>query len=110
MNAFFKALLNPFINAVQAVAHRIPRLTSWAIVAGLLLMAVALLHPEQMTVVLWKLCLVTLAAPVSYWIDRALSPLGRPHQMEPDSGCRDVAMFRRSLVFTACVLGLTLGL
>lgn len=110
MKSLFKSLLNGIATGFTAIVNRIPRLTSWALVAAALLVAVAILHPEQLTVVLWKLCLVTLGAPVAYWIDRAMSPYGRPHAMDPDDGRRDIAMFRRAIVFLAVVLGLTLGL
>ncbi|HAR61745.1 MAG TPA: hypothetical protein DCS18_16350 [Alcanivorax sp.] len=110
MKSLFESLLNGIATGFTAIVNSIPRLTSWALVAAALLAVVAILHPEQLRVVLWKLCLVALAAPVSYWIDRAIFPYGRPHAMKPDDGRREVAMFRRAIVFLAVVLGLTLGL
>jgi len=109
MKSLIQSLFKHLSDLLSGIQKRIPRLTSWGLVAAALLVAVAVLHPSQLTVVLWKLCLVALAAPMAYWIDRAMSPYGRPHRMDCDTR-RDIAMFRRAIIFLAVVLGLTLGL
>lgn len=89
--------------------RRAPRLTDWTLVTLALLLALALLAPEQLQVVLYKAGLVTLGAAMGYWIDRSLFPYGRPHE------CIGflligMSMLRRAMIVLACVLGLTLGL
>ncbi|MBZ9610790.1 putative holin [Rheinheimera maricola] len=91
----------------------LPRLTLWAIVAVILLFAIAMVSPQQLPVVLYKLALVTLASVLGYWVDRSLFPYDRPHtyaETGEDLMPRGLAMLRRALIVLACVLGLTLGL
>lgn len=91
----------------------LPRLTLWAIVSVILLFAIAMVSPQQLPVVLYKLALVTLACVLGYWLDRALFPYDRPHtyhEYGEDLIPRGLAMLRRAFVVLACVLGLTLGL
>ena len=91
----------------------LPRLTLWAIVAVLLLLTIAMVSPQQLPVVLYKLALVTFACVLGYWLDRTLFPYDRPHtylEYGEDLVPRGLAMLRRALIVLACVLGLTLGL
>lgn len=60
------------------VFRRLPRLTTWLLLAVLLTVLLAILSPVQLPVALYKLCLVALASVVGYWIDRALFPYARP--------------------------------
>lgn len=98
-----------------------PRLIDWLCITVGLLIALALLNPQQLPVVLYKLTLVALGVPATYWIDRALFPYARPHefltqQSALSSGERHVStavallMMRRAVILLAVVLGLTLGL
>jgi hypothetical protein len=65
-----------------------PRLFGWLITTILLLAVIGFMYPQQLTVSLYKLSLVTMAAVVGYWLDRALFPYARPgsfvDKMEPD--------------------------
>lgn len=58
--------------------RRLPRLTTWLIVAVALIVVIGLVSPQQVPVVIYKLSLVSLAAGIAYWIDRALFPYARP--------------------------------
>jgi hypothetical protein len=102
---------------------RIPRLTGWLMIAVGLLIAIAVIHPTQLSVVLYKGALVALGAVAGYWIGRSLFPYARPHTLiyqfmkasAGDEATRYVvlaaaALVSRSLIVLACVLGLTLGL
>lgn len=51
---------------------RIKRLLGWQITAVLLLVAIALVSPQQLPVVIYKISLITLAAVLGYWLDRSL--------------------------------------
>jgi hypothetical protein len=76
-----------------------PRLSSWALAAL-----------AQAPVVLYKSALVTLGAVLGYWLDRALYPYARPHELIGEDWIMSLACLRRALIVIACVLGLTLGL
>ncbi|MAO60904.1 MAG: hypothetical protein CL543_09105 [Alcanivorax sp.] len=105
---------------------RIPRFTDWLLIAVGLLLAIAVIQPQQLPVVLYKGCLVALGGVVGYWIDRRLFPYARPHEavkahmkaLSRSDGDAAIghgliaalAMMRRAVVVLACVLGLTLGL
>ena len=57
---------------------RIPRMAGWLLTALLLIIAIALISPQQLPVALYKLSLISLAAVVAYWLDRSLFPYARP--------------------------------
>lgn len=84
------------------------RLTGWAVFTALLLLAVAVMAPQQIPVVLYKLAMVTLGVVLSYWLSRALYPEIRLYQLR---GWQLIAAAGvRSIIALACVLGITLGL
>lgn len=98
-----------------------PRLSGWAIIAAGLLVALALSHPAQLGVVLYKASLLVLASVMGYWIDRSLFPYARPHtqlDLHPASAYSTtrmssvpaLLMLRRAVIVLGCILGLTLGL
>ena len=110
---------------------RAPRTTTWLVLAAVLLVAIAIVAPPQLPVVLYKACLVALAAVLGYWLDRALFPYARPdgylvrdwrHGTDEPVGDVDypvvqgyirvftAAMIRRALVVGAVVLGVAAGL
>lgn len=105
---------------------RIPRLADWMLITIGLLLAIAIIQPQQLSVVLYKSALVTLGGVIGYWIDRRLFPYARPHRAldqqrsAAQAGDEEVAisqgffaafsMLRRSVIVLACILGLTLGL
>ena len=45
---------------------RIPRMAGWLLTALLLIIAIALISPQQLPVALYKLSLISLAAVVAY--------------------------------------------
>ncbi|AJY31397.1 hypothetical protein BTM_3828 [Burkholderia thailandensis 34] len=111
--------------------RRFPRLTSWIVAAIVLIVAIALMSPQQLPVSLYKLSLVSLAAVVAYWLDRGLFPYARPdsylqadwrHGAGNESFDADykiaagyervfaAAMLRRALIVVGVVIGVALGL
>ena len=62
----------------------LPRMTKTTLLALLLFVAVALLSPQRMSLIVYKVALVALAGVVGYVLDRALFPYGRPHDLAPD--------------------------
>lgn len=110
---------------------RIPRMAGWLLTALLLIIAIALISPQQLPVALYKLSLISLAAVVAYWLDRSLFPYARPdsylaqdwrHGTDEPEGDADyrvaddyflpfaVAMLRRAIIVGAVVVGVALGL
>ena len=57
---------------------KLPRLTSWWLIALALTFAVFCISPQQLPVSLFKLNLISLAALAGYWIDRKVFPYARP--------------------------------
>ncbi len=80
-----------------------PRLSGWLLTSVLLLGTIALVSPQQLPVVIYKLALITLAAVLGYWLDRSLFPKARPGQylkhddrlMAEGILCRNVALVWR---------------
>ena len=110
---------------------RIPRMAGWLLTALLLIIAIALISPQQLPVALYKLSLISLAAVVAYWLDRSLFPYARPDsylkydwrctgtscELDADhqvaQGYNQVfaaAMLRRAIIVGAVVVGVALGL
>lgn len=108
-------------------------LTIFALITLGLLVAVALLAPQQLPVVLYKATLATLAMCVGVWIDRAVFPYSRPSGYlkddwldDPDAAGADDepdfsiaagytlpfvgAMLRRAMLMAAAVISICLGL
>lgn len=57
---------------------KLPRLTSWWLIALALSALVFFLAPQQIPVSLYKLNLLSLAAVAGYWVDRTAYPYARP--------------------------------
>jgi hypothetical protein len=102
----------------------------WLWVSVILTIAIAVFAPQQLRVTLYKLSLITTAAWVAYWIDRALFPYARPDRFVPpeptsadtSSGSapglsitREQAIafsssqLRRALIISAAMIGVALG-
>ena len=110
---------------------RAPRNSLFLLLAVILLAAIALLSPVQLPVVLYKAALISLAAVLGYWLDRALFPYARPDgYLEKDwrlgtdepEGEADyriahgyeraftAAMLRRAIVVGCVTIGVAMGL
>ncbi|VVG72122.1 putative holin [Pandoraea apista] len=109
---------------------KLPRLTAWIFATAALLALIGLLSPQQLPVSLYKLSLVTMAAVVAYWLDRALFPYARPgsylcssdwHRDGPTCDDADhavvtgyemvfaAAMLRRAIIVAGAMLAIGLG-
>ncbi|EFG6587636.1 hypothetical protein BMN62_003805 [Escherichia coli] len=103
-----------------------PRLSGWLLTSVLLLGTIALVSPQQLPVVIYKLALITLAAVLGYWLDRSLFPKARPGQylkhddrlmadgrFPVQTGLHLVfsaALIRRALIVAAVCLAVAMGL
>ena len=111
--------------------RRLPRLTSFGLLAVALIVLIAAIAPVQLPVVAYKLTLISLAAIVAYWLDRALFPYARPDGYLAkdwrEGACIGTspvdypivqeyrlafigACLRRAIVVLAVVIGVALGL
>jgi hypothetical protein len=88
-----------------------PRLTGWMALAVVLLVGLAVLQPQQMGVILYKIALVVVAVVVSYAADRSI--YGRVDKLNETLKRDTVGAARvlsRAIIFVAVMLGLTQGL
>ena len=102
------------------------RLRGWLVAAVLLLLIIALVSPQQLPVVVYKLSLISLAAVLGYWLDRSLFPKARPGQyLKHDERLMaegrwpvqtglhlvfSAALIRRALIVAAVCLAVAMGL
>ncbi|MCL6378675.1 hypothetical protein EXT57_15120 [Pectobacterium brasiliense] len=123
----------------MSLIHKVfpQRLRNWILLAVVLLVAIALVSPAQLSVTVYKLSLVSVAVVLGYHLDRALFPYASPGSYliddwkstqgkpvpgvagrnEPEypiaTGYEHVfaaVLLRRALIVLAVVLGVTLGL
>ena len=90
------------------------RFGPWGISAVLAIAIVAWVAPHQMGVLIYKLALVTLAVPLTYWADRTLfacaPPVTAATFLTQNSSIASARLITRALIALAIILGLTLGL
>lgn len=123
----------------MSLIHKVfpQRLRNWILLAVVLMVAIALVSPAQLSVTVYKLSLVSVAVVLGYHLDRALFPYASPGSYliddwkktqgkpvpgiggrnEPEypiaTGYEHVfaaVLLRRALIVLAVVLGVTLGL
>ncbi|KFK92770.1 MULTISPECIES: putative holin [unclassified Serratia (in: enterobacteria)] len=121
---FLKTLLIPVTTLISHVKQL--RLGGWLLTAVLLLVLIALVSPQQLPVVIYKLSLITLAAVLGYWLDCSLFPKSRPGQylkhdpvlmaegkypVNPgDQRVFAAVLIRRALIVAAVCLSVAMGL
>lgn len=89
----------------------IRRMATWLVVTLILFIIIAVLAPQQIGVTLYKLSLLTMAAWVGYWIDRALFPYARPHIFiqGQNPSWFTLTMIRRAIIVAAAMLAMGLA-
>lgn len=111
-----------------------PRLITLLLIAVALMLGLYFIAPQQVTVALYKLTLVSVAVVLGYWIDRAMFPYARPDSFLVDDWRRTTvaefgaagavdyavidgyeriyaaAMIRRALVIMAVAISVAMGL
>ena len=116
--------MKPFTSLIVDVQKT--RLRGWLVAAVLLLLIIALVSPQQLPVVVYKLSLISLAAVLGYWLDRSLFPKARPGpylkhderlmaegRWPVQTGLHLVfsaALIRRALIVAAVCLAVAMGL
>jgi len=76
-------------------------MAEWGVFALIALLGLAYWAPQQLPVVGYKVCLVTLFAHLGYWIDRRCFPHSRPTKI-----CDDYpkAELRRAVLMAAVIV------
>lgn len=103
-----------------------PRLWGWLLAAAVMFLVIAVVSPQQLPVVIYKLALISLAAVLGYWLDRSLFPKSRPGQFQRhvpqlmdigrypvEVGCHMVfaaTLIRRAVIVAAVCLAVAMGL
>ena len=62
-----------------------PRLSGWLLTSVLLLGTIALVSPQQLPVVIYKLALITLAAVLGYWLGPFALPQSPSRSSYPET-------------------------
>jgi hypothetical protein len=110
---------------------RVPRTSTWLVLAVVLVAIIAAVAPQKFELTVYKASLVSLAAVMAYWLDRALFPYARPDgylardwrlgSTEPtDQADHPIApgyvipfaaaMLRRAIIVAAVISGVAAGL
>lgn len=83
----------------------------WALISIALLAAIWFLAPAQLSVVLYKIALITTFAFVGYWIDRRVFYYARPGELAADdTPVFEAACYRRAIIMAAVILAGALAL
>ena len=88
------------------------RMRTWIGLTALLLLLVWWIAPQQISVVVYKAVLLTLATVLAYQIDRGLfqhAP-GMHALLSTNPMIAAARLLSRAVVFLGCVLGVTLGI
>lgn len=83
------------------------RLAECIVMAAITVAIVAYVSPQQLTVTVYKVSLVTLFALIGFRLDRMIFPYARPDRVPHDQA--PLAGLRRAIVIAAAILGGTIG-
>lgn len=114
------------LSKISARVRRL-RLGGWLFTALALIVIIALVSPQQIPVVIYKLSLISLAAVLGYWLDRSLFPDSSPGTLMTEGMPRDTAyehpvalidwyivlaaaLIRRAIIVAAVCLSVAMGL
>lgn len=89
-----------------------PRLSGWLAASVILFAIIGWSSFAQISVVIYKLSLVSLSAVLGYWLDRSLFPWARPDRFcsREEPQCCAAAMIRRAIIVAAVCLAVAMGL
>ena len=100
------------MNVLETILKKLPRMWDWILLTIALFVLVWYVAPQQLQIVLYKTLLVSLAAVLTFWIDRSL--FARMSDRIENKMKRDIVsagrVLSRALIFLGCVLGMSLGL
>lgn len=95
-----------------------PRMAEWLILSALLLALIAVIAPQNLPVVAYKLALITIAAVAAYWLSRSLTPYARPDRFLDAHGlvlpgheaAFAAALISRAVIVGAAMLAVSMGM
>lgn len=79
-------------------------MSHWLLVTALLYLLTLVVHQPQLQTMLWKACLITVAAHIGYWIDKTAFRDTLAPQSEP------TRQLRRAIIIAAAMLAISMGL
>lgn len=85
------------------------RMSEWGVFAFVALLGLWAWAPQQVPVVGYKVCLVTLAAHLGYWIDRRCFPYTRPTEMTAGGEWQKAEM-RRAILMASVIVAMAMAL
>lgn len=100
--------MNWLENTLSTLDARLPRFWKTAILSLVGVALLAVVSVDQLGVIFKKSVLVSVAAVVGYYIDRAAFPYARPHEMM-GGGSFNWATIRRAILIAATLLAFALG-
>jgi hypothetical protein len=83
------------------------RLAECILLALLSMAIIAYVSPQQLTVTVYKVSLVSLFALIGFRLDRMIFPYARPDKVLPAQ--QPLAWLRRAIIIAAAIIGGTLG-
>lgn len=92
---------------------------AFVVLAVLLLAVISWIAPAKLVTIGYKLCLVSLASIVGYFIDYLLFPKYRCGELDDEyektqdphiEKLQAIAVYKRAIIIVGCILGLTLAL
>lgn len=94
-----------------AISTRIKnlRMVDWFAINIIMVGAVYFLAPQQIPVLVFKACQVSMMGWIGYWFDRRIAPNSRPGNLELETIERAAAMIRRALIIAAAMIAGSLG-
>jgi hypothetical protein len=94
----------------MAMVRKLPRMWQWYLIAAVLVVVIWLVTPQQVPVVIYKLCMLVIAAVLAFCVDRSLFKVLQHAVPSSDAIFSAARMIARALVFLAVVIGVTLGI
>lgn len=104
---FLKSL--PALAGTTATRIKNFRMLGWFVINIGMVGAVYLLAPQQLPVLVFKACQITMSGWIGYWFDRGIAPNTRPgnQALEPEE--RAAASHRRAVIVAAAMIAGALG-
>jgi hypothetical protein len=85
------------------------RMIDWFLINIVMVGAVYLVAPQQIPILIFKACQVSLSGWLGYWFDRSTAPMNRPGNPELEPGERAAASIRRGMIIAAAMIAGALG-
>jgi hypothetical protein len=85
------------------------RMLGWFLINTIMVGTVYLVAPQQIGVLVFKACQVTMCGWIGYWFDRGIAPNTRPANQALTAQERAAASIRRAVIIAAAMIAGALG-